>query len=753
MYLRTSVRVVAAAAALTLAAAVPALAETELPVDPEISVDGDGVVDDTDDDGVGVTLGEVEPAIQAFALPAEPTTITIANITDFHGRIAASSGDVVNTGPGVRLACYVEDNPAAILTSSGDNIGATPFISSAQNDYPTIEVLNAVGLQVSALGNHELDRGWDDFDAKAAVMDFSNLAANVSGGRSSANVGDYEIITVDGIDVAFIGAVTEELPSLITPSHLDGITLSDIADSVNSLAADLTDGEDANGEADVVVALIHEDMSFIVNQLQNVDLAFGGHSHVMYNNGSPEPLLAMQSIQYGEAISQVDVTVNPDGSIEFEAAVLGLLPAQGSPLTPYRNDCAGAISTEVRSIVQDAKEQSDVIGAQELGYISGDFNRAQGINPASGAREENRGEESTVGNMVADAQLWAVQQTAQYADTQLAFMNPGGLRTDLKYDEESGGVVTLGQAAAMQPFANSLFTMTLSGRDVVDALNEQLQPATASRPYLKLGVAGLAYEYDPVTFQVTEVWLDSGEPLDLDGSYRVVVNSFLQAGGDNFPAFLNGTNVNDTGIIDLDAFVDFMAANAPESAPLDPSGDLYGAQRSWGFADGSEVNSDDIESGQVIDLDYAGLWFTTGETSNAQELTVLFDGELLGAFPVTGDDEDLEIKKTNYGRASVSASIPDLSGYGDGDEVSFVVLAGNTVLTDWVYTISGSTDPTEPTDSTDPTKDPTTPGTDTPTGPEKTPDTGANVGGPLLAGMLLLGVGTTFLGIRRKMLA
>lgn len=735
MSARRGLKALAAAAALSLVVAAPAIADTLEPDEsPTTSIaasgeeGGDGEADDEsadnadesgespdgesgtpdgggdggnalDDDGSGgdedaageESSGEsVEGGIGTLALPAEPTTIRIANITDFHGRIAASSGDdIVNTGPAVRLACYVEDNPEAILTSSGDNIGATPFISSAQNDYPTIDVLNAVGLKVSAFGNHELDKGWRDYLEKSAVMEWNDLAANMTArGDFETVYGEpypvepYEIHTVDGIDIAFIGGLTEEMPSLVTPTHLDVVDLTDIAEAVNTTAATLR----AEESADVIVALIHEDMAMIAPQLQGVDLAFGGHSHVMFDNGSPEPLLAMQSIQYGEAISQVDMTVNPDGSLEFESVVLGLQPAQGSPLSSYRNDCTGAVSADVRQIVGSAADEAEEIGSRVLGYISGDFNRAVGLNPGTGASEENRGEESTVGNLVADAQLWAVQQTPQNADTELAFMNPGGLRTDLLYNSEVDGAVTLGEAAAMQPFANSLFTLTLTGQDVVNVLNEQLQPSGSSRPYLKLGVSGLTYEYDPETFAITEVWLDSGETFSLDGEYRVVVNAFLQAGGDNFVSFRNGTSVTDTGIVDLDAFVDFMGANAQQSAPLDPDGTVYGAQRSWGFADVSETDTDAVETGQEIAFSLAGLWFTTNETTNIENISVSLDGEMLGTFPVTGSDDDLRAKTTNYGRADARFALPDLSDRG-GEEITLTINAGDQTLSEVTYPV------------------------------------------------------------------
>lgn len=732
MFLRKSARAVAAAAALTLAAAVPAIAAPEDPETPETLVaalaaaqttddlpDGDGAGgegvtlegDATDGDGAGgedatleddatdgddaddaVELTEGEPSegeetpesaddstdvrapdasdtdegaeltvesleISPMALPEPGTTktFTIANITDFHGRL--------DSGVAERLACYVDLNPDAILTSSGDNIGASLFISSAQNDYPTLDVLNAMGVQVSALGNHELDRGWADFANKSAAADCPYVAANISGGGTTGlDTDGYTIETVGGVNVAFVGAVTTLLPELISPSILTGVSLDPIAATVNSIADSLKE----SGEADVVIALVHEDPNVYIGDLStNVDAVFGGHSHLLYTNGASVPTLGMQAASYGTHVSQVDVTIDSDGNVTFAPENVPLATA----ITLA--DCAGTVHAEVKQIVAEAAAEAEAIGSQPLGYVVDSFQRA-----FSGPGNENRGEESTVGSLVADAQLWAAQQTPAGANATLSFMNPGGLRTDLKYGTD--GLITLNQAATMQPFANTLFAMDLKGSDVIKVLEQQLQPTGSSRPYLHMGVSGLRFFYDPETYEVTDVVLADGSSLDPAATYRVVTNSFLKDGGDNFPAFTNGTNVQDLGTVDLDAFIDFMGENAPQSDPLDPNGADYGYQRGIGLA-GLDVFDSTIETGDEIELDFAGLWYTNGEASNVDELDLYWDGELVESFPVTGSDADLNLKMTNYGRATVSFEVPDLTQYKPATPVSFEVRAGD----DW----------------------------------------------------------------------
>ena len=148
----------------------------------------------------------------------------------------------------------------------------------------------------------------------------------------------------------------------------------------------------------------------------------------------------------------------------------------------------------MQAIVDDAVAVADELGSVPLGEITADFDRAQ---QSDGT--ENRGGESTLGNFVADVQLWAAQRTNP--DAEIAFMNPGGLRADMTYAasaNEGDGVLTYREAAIVQPFANTLVTTVLTGAQLAQVLEEQWQPAAASRPFLRLGVSdGFAYTYDP----------------------------------------------------------------------------------------------------------------------------------------------------------------------------------------------------------------------------------------------------------------
>ncbi|UNK70056.1 ExeM/NucH family extracellular endonuclease [Microbacterium sp. H1-D42] len=542
-----------------------------------------------------------------------PISIDIATINDFHGRIeadGAAAGAAVLAGAVERVR---DENPNTIFAAAGDLIGASTFTSFINNDEPTIDALNAAGLDVSAAGNHEFDQGWEDLrDRVQDRADWEYISSNVflteTGEPALAPSWVKEI---DGVRVGFIGAVTEELGSLVSPEGIKDLEVRSIVDSVNDVADDLTDGRTSNGEADVIILLVHEgaattDASSITRDSplgeivygvdRDVDAIVSAHTHLAYNhviNGRP----VVSAGQYGENLGVMNLQVEKKNknkvkllSIENEIRPLaGKYPAD----------------PEVQAIVDQAKKEADVLGAIKVGDIAGDFNRARQTDP----KVENRGGESTIGNFVADVQQWAT-------GADIALMNPGGIRANLSYASSGAasdpdGNVTYREAATVQPFANTLVTLQLTGAQLKSVLEEQWQPAGASRPFLKLGLSkGLSYTYDPTGAagsRITAITLN-GAAIDPAASYSVAANSFLAAGGDNFSTFQAGTNKKDTGKIDLQSMVDWFAANAadPASAAVP---DLV--QRAVGVTVTPAASS--YQAGQSVTVQLSSLSFSAGE--------------------------------------------------------------------------------------------------------------------------------------------
>ena len=247
---------------------------------------------------------------------------------------------------------------------------------------------------------------------------------------------------MNGVEVGFVGAVTEHLPELVTPGGITEIQVTDIVTAVNAEATELK----AQG-ADVVVMLVHEGSdtttcaqmaanpesdfgSIITGVNDNVDAIVSGHTHLEYNCSFPVTGWADRDVkerpvvsagQYGAALNQIVFTVDPvTGEIQNKTqAVIKMKAANGGPFT-YTPDAA------TEAIVSAAVAKAEVLGARPLGKISAAFNRAK----FAGGTTENRGGESTLGNLVAEIQRWATRGQESGA-AQIAFMNPGGLRTDL----------------------------------------------------------------------------------------------------------------------------------------------------------------------------------------------------------------------------------------------------------------------------------------------------------------------------------
>lgn len=585
--------------------------------------------------------------------------INLVTVNDFHGRIEQSG-----TAAGIaRLSTAVKDirakNPNTVFAAAGDMIGASTFTSFIQKDVPTIEALNAAGLDVSAVGNHEFDAGFADLtDRVMPLALWEYLGANVYDKvTGEPALPEYWVQEFDGVRLGFVGAVTDELPSLVSPGGIEDITVGDPVEAANRVADQLSDGDDANGEADIVVFLVHEGAAttsiesaidpstpfgdIVLNANANIDAIVSGHTHLPYNHvidGRP----VISSGQYGERFSNMEISFNAKSKkiarmVNTIYTMATAVDAQGN-VTAWYAEPDPAVVPIVTAATAVAKELGSVV----VGQASALFGRAVASDPTGASSfPENRGGESTLGNFVADVQLWALNADGTRS-VDITFMNPGGLRADI-----AAGNVSYAQAAAVQPFANTLVAMNLTGAQVKSVLEEQWQPAGASRPFLKLGVnEALTYTYDPTAAagsRITEVFLD-GEPIDPAGVYSVGVNSFLSTGGDNFTTFRSGTAKADSGKVDLEAMVDYFAANGSASPDF--------AQRAVGVRV-SAPNGTSV--GDQVTVNLSSLDFSRNEPA-AGTVEVRLDGALLGSGSVT---RTYTPTVDEIGQATVTFTIPE----------------------------------------------------------------------------------------------
>lgn len=600
-----------------------------------------------------------DPVVVGVGSEALPGTVDIDLVTvnDFHGRIeqSAPSGGIAALSSAVKQIRAA--NPNTIFAAAGDMIGASTFTSFIQQDVPTIEALNAAGLDVSSVGNHEFDQGFADLtDRVMPLALWEYLGANVyKKGTTEPALPEYWTQEFDGVTIGFVGAVTDELPSLVSPDGIKDIEVGPPVEAANRVADQLSDGNAENGEADIVVLLVHEGAAttsvasatdpasrfgkIVLGANDNVDAIVSGHTHLAYNHvidGRP----VISSGQYGERFSRMDIQYDrATKSFTMKNEIFNLMDGTTAL---YPDDPA------VTPIVADAVAVANELGSVVLGEATGDFGRAVASNPVGASSfPENRGGESTLGNLVADVQLWSLNED-QPRGVQIAFMNPGGLRADL-----AAGEVTYKEAADVQPFANTLVTLKLTGAQVKKVLEEQWQPTGASRPFLKLGVnKELTYTYNPsapVGSHITEILLN-GVPLDPAATYIVGANSFLAAGGDNFATLAQGTNKADSGKVDLESMVDYFAADADHTIAPDVK------QRAVGVL----VQGDGTYApGETVTVNLSSLDFSRTEPA-AGTVVVSFGGQQLATATV---DRTYTPTVDEIGKATVSFAVPaGLSG-------------------------------------------------------------------------------------------
>ncbi|WP_241982219.1 choice-of-anchor I family protein [Cryobacterium ruanii] len=361
---------------------------------------------------------EVSGTTTIFSINTIPTEIQVLGINDFHGRLEANArnqeaGAAALAGA---VAQFKTENPNTLFVSAGDNIGASTFTSFSQQDEPTIDALLAAGLDASVVGNHEFDAGWDDLENRVRSS-FGDpryaLGANVYlKGTKTPALSEYWVKEVDGVRVGFVGTVTEQTASMVSPASIADIEFGDQLEAANRVAAQLQDGNTGNGEADVIVLLTHEGGvgtdcaaigaadtlygDLIRGASANIDAILSGHTHATYNcsypvdgwtDGLERPV--MQSGQYGMNLDRVNILVDPTSK-----AVVSLT----SSLVDLHNGSAGLFPADqtVAQIVADAATQAAIVGSVEVGAISADITRAyRGV-------AEDRGSESTLGNLVAD---------------------------------------------------------------------------------------------------------------------------------------------------------------------------------------------------------------------------------------------------------------------------------------------------------------------------------------------------------------
>jgi 5'-nucleotidase len=552
-----------------------------------------------------------------------PKTAVVRMIAfnDFHGNLDVTGNvsvpdpaDASKTvsepvGGAAFLATQVQqlkaDHPLNVVVGAGDQVGASPLVSALFHDEPTVEVLSEIGLEYTSVGNHEFDKGKAELkrlqnggcraggvvgsdtcldNGTFAGASYKYLAANVIDDATGKPLFDpYAIKEFDvgggaRIKIGFIGLVLKETPTIVTPEGVAGLTFKDEAETANALATELK-GKGVNA----IVVLIHQgifttvqfndktcagasgDLLPILDRLgSDIDVVVSGHTHWSYickgqGTTNAKPLYASAG-NYGRYVTAYDLTVDTgSGDITAVSADNKLVVnnSKDNP-APAAYPTLAADAT-VQALVNKYKAAAAPLTNKVVGAVTGDLTRTQ-----------NAAGESTLGDVIADAQLAATLGDTQKAVA--AFMNPGGIRADVSAAQVSGGEaageITYGEAFTVQPFYNSLVTMTLTGAQVYQLLSQQWVGQTSPR-FLQVS-QGFSYSWDnsqPNDKKVVDGSVAiGGVTVDKTKTYRVTVNSFMASGGDNFTVLAQGTE-RVGGDLDIDALVAYLGAHKPLAPP------------------------------------------------------------------------------------------------------------------------------------------------------------------------------------------
>lgn len=562
----------------------------------------------------------VLPLLAACATPqqgrqtAAPVKVALLAINDFHGALEVPRQSVfvpgeageavpVPAGGAAFLASAVDSlkaqHPNHLLVSAGDLIGASQLASALFLDEPTIEVMNRIGLDFNAAGNHEFDRGQDELlrmqsggcaqhtARKPCQVEpfkgaqFTFLAANTLKADGTTLFPGTAIRSFGSgrnkVDIGLIGLTLEGTRDLVSPDGIKGLTFADEAATINAAVPRLR----AAG-ADAIVVVIHEGvrtkgipnpqgcegasgaLGQIVNQIDGVDVVVSGHTHWAYicewaGKNPAQPVLMTSAGVFGTLVTEINLEIDPRASRVVNRSARNVI-VQSEAYSPAPGRTYGTTDrfprfsprADVAAYVGKYAEAAREFTLRPAGRIGGEATRG-GDGSSTGG---------TLGSLIADAQLGATTGTG----AQIAFMNPFGIRAPWRLAPGENGQLTFGELYRIQPFNNVLVTQTLTGaqlRRVLEQNFDDYGPDQVLSPS-----QGFAYSYDlsrPVGSRIVAMTLN-GQPVDDAATYRVTTSDFLASGGDTYSELAKGTD-RVIGITDLAALEAWLQARPARVVP------------------------------------------------------------------------------------------------------------------------------------------------------------------------------------------
>jgi 5'-nucleotidase len=442
-------------------------------------------------------------AVIALAAPTQ-THVVLMHTNDIHGHVFPEDG----AGGLAVIAAIVKQHRPDILLDAGDMFAGT-LVSDANYGESVMALMNRMGYRASILGNHEFDYGLNTLRDRVRQARFPVLSANVI--VPFADVRKTRTISVKGIRFGIVGLTTEETPTTTHPKNMRNVQVLDVVRTLEQVLPGLQKA------SDFVIVLGHlapEEELRIARAFPDIRLVISGHSHTPLQQPLRERnSLIVRTGSFGKFVGRVD--------LDFEDRTLQKMSTQ---------------LIEAKGVLPDPEALRAV--EPYRAKIENQMNTILGEATAAFPRLVQDGGE--ILNLVADAYR-------SVTGTQIALVNVGGVRTSLP-----AGPITYGKIFEILPFENTLVTMKINGTQLKRSLGVDLT-----------AVSGLRATFDlrkPKDERLVSVTLEDGSPIVDTTTYTITINDFMQAGGDGYSEFANGTDVKDTGIRWRDVVIDYIKA-------------------------------------------------------------------------------------------------------------------------------------------------------------------------------------------------
>ena len=468
----------------------------------------------------------------SFVLAAEKE-IVILSINDYHGALAPGGKNVGAVKLVDALKTEKAKNPeGTIIVSAGDNYQGSAM-SNLMYGEPVSAVFKEIGIELSAVGNHEFDWGINRINKWAEDGEFSFVCTNIYDKRTNQPVDwaePFVIIEKEGVKVGFIGLATPETAYKALKANVENY---EFRDPVEVLTEWVPKVKDAG--ADLIIALTHlgsfQDKEGNITgeasdlcAVDGVDAVISGHTHQRVS-GLVDNKPLVQAYYSGRSFAKITFIFDENNKLVSAEPFLDNLYERADTL---KDD------TNMLAVYKKYDDELNPVLGKVLGKTTVDLDHDRYAGP------------SLLGE-------WACEIMKDKAGVQIAMTNGGGLREPTSPVIPAGDI-TAGKLYEVMPFDNTLYTMKLSGADI----KANIEHGIMNDDIGWVQISGVRVTYNSgaeAGNRITSMVLEDGTPVEMDNYYTVVTNDFMFTGGDNYN-FENSKDGLDTFVPIRDALME-----------------------------------------------------------------------------------------------------------------------------------------------------------------------------------------------------